>query len=106
MANVLLVSFMIHWGNDDDTYNQIYKDLNAALQSSPVTKYWCETTSFFCVETNEGAAQLVDRVVKAAKMRPSKDRLVVVNANVKTGAAWGNITDGDIYSLMPFVKKL
>ena len=106
MANVLLVSFTIHWGQDDDAYDQIYEDLNTALQSAPVSKYWCETTSFYCVQTTENSRELVSRLVSTSGLRSSKDRLLVVDANVKTGTAWGNIRHADLYALLPFVKKL
>ena len=103
----LLISFDVAWETDDAAYNLIYAALQEAIKEGrEMDEWWAQTTSFYVVETPETASAFAVRVWNAAKMRKSKDRLVVLDANVKAGATIGNITDGAIYALLPFVKKL
>lgn len=107
MANTLLISFEIEWGDDEAAYNSIWEALNkAVVQNRLPSQWWRETTSFYIVQTSENSAQFAKRVWDAAKMRKSKDRLVVINMNGQGGAAVGNVQDNTIFSLLPVVKKL
>jgi len=102
----LLVSFDIEFDNSD-TYNRIYDALNDEIRADLTSdQWWAQTTSFYVVQSEESASVFAARVWNAAKMRKTKDRLLVLDANVKAGAAIGNITDQTLFSLLPFVKKL
>lgn len=106
MANKLIVSYTVAW-DDESSYTRIQKALHEAIVAGvPRSSTWLETTSFYVIETSENSHEFTKRVTAAAKMRPAKDKLLVINMNQQGGAAWGAITDPDIYSLLPFVKKL
>jgi hypothetical protein len=102
----LIVTFEIDW-EDDKSYNAIYTALGQAVTHNlNPTDCWCETTSFFIISTSETSKVFAERVWKTAKMREDKDRLVVLNIVAKTGYALGKIEDNDLFTLLPFVKKL
>lgn len=109
-ANVLTISFEIAWEDTEtgrSAYNKIYQALNAAIQNGLSGDYWwADNTSYYVVRTTETASSFLARVWNASGMRSSKDRLLVLDANVKTGAAFGHFPDPTVFSLLPFVTKL
>jgi hypothetical protein len=109
-AHTLTVSFEILWEATEQgraDYSRIYDALNEAIRSDlPDSNWWSENTSYFVIHGNEDAATFLIRIWTAANMRADKDRMVVLDANIKTGAAYGNFNDQTLFSLLPFVKKL
>lgn len=106
--NTLTVSFEIAWSEaGDKDYRRIYDALNAAIQEGlSGSDYWLETTSYYVVRTTESASELLVRVWNASGMRSKKDRILVLDANVKTGAAFGHFTDETVFKLLPFLSRL
>jgi hypothetical protein len=103
---VLVVSFEIAW-ESQGTYDTIYNAFTAAVRKGIQDKdMWIENTSLIVARTDESVERFVNRVAKDGKLRHAKDRVLVLDADVKTGATWGNVQDGDIYNLIPFLKKL
>jgi hypothetical protein len=105
MGNKLLVTFESNW-NDDATYNRLYHALVEAVSEGRAgNQLWTDTTAFFIVDTNENSTGFAERVWSAARLRPDKDKLVVLNMNGQGGVARGAISDEAIFSLLPFVKN-
>lgn len=106
----LLVSFEINWEHTEKgraQYNAIYSAMHAAVQDRQfVHEWWGENTSFYVVRSREDATAFLARVWKAAKMRATKDRLVVLDADRKAGVAFGRVQDPSLFALLPFVKEL
>ena len=103
----LIVSFDIQWDDDSAEYNRIWKALNEAIRDGLAAhQWWGETTSFYVVNSTEDARPFAVRVWGTAKMRKAKDRLVVLDANVKAGVAIGKIQDQTIFSLLPFLANV
>ncbi|EHK52792.1 hypothetical protein [Allomesorhizobium alhagi] len=109
-AHTLTVSFEINWEATEQgraDYTRIHDALNEAIRSGlPDSNWWSENMSYFVIQGNEDAATFLIRVWAAANMRADKDRMVVLDANIKAGAAYGNFNDQTLFSLLPFVKKL
>jgi hypothetical protein len=102
----LTVSFDIHYDTEAN-YDRIYTALqNAIKKGRRDNQWWSETTSFYIVDAAENAGPFLQRVVRESGMRKTADKIVVLDANAKAGAAWGNITDPTIYALLPFIQKL
>src|SRR3954471_22215188 len=60
--NTLLVSFDIKYDNEKD-YDAIYKALNASIRKNRTNpQIWCESTSFYAVQTPESSEQFARRV--------------------------------------------
>lgn len=107
---VLLVSFEIAYEDTEkgrSEYNRIYSALNDAIKENLTPlHYWEETTAFVVVSSDETASAFLVRVWNEAKMRSTKDRLLVLDSQGKDGAAFGSFEDEDLFTLLPFVKRL
>jgi hypothetical protein len=66
-------------------------------------KYWEKTSSFFAIDT----AQDLDTIAARCKVAiaPSKDLVLVLDANNKAGRITGKNDDQDIFLIIPYVKK-
>lgn len=105
--STLLVTFEIKWETDDKAYNRIYAAVQEAIKEGlNPADWWNETTSFYVVKSDKTASAFAAHIWNTAKMRMSKDKLLVLDANVKAGRAIGNIEDPTLYSLLPFVKNI
>lgn len=103
----LLVSFDIKF-EDEHSYNEIYDNLIAAIKKSigGSRKYWSDTTSFYVIDASESAAQFTQRIAAEGGLRRTKDKLLVLDADVKAGAFWGQTDDQDLFVILPFIQKL
>lgn len=102
----LLLSFDIQY-DDSAAYDRVYGAFNEAVKKDLAgANYWCETTSFYVVKTEESIDGFTRRIAMQGKLRKDRDKLLVFDVNQLAARSWGNITDGDIYALVPFMKKL
>ncbi|QKK24699.1 hypothetical protein [Rhizobium hidalgonense] len=88
----------------DDTYDKRYSSFNEQVKASGV--WWAETTSFIVVESPETIEAFCDRIYFQSDFNSSKDRVLVLDANVKSGRYRGVNSDGDLFKLLPFVQKV
>lgn len=107
---VLLVSFAIEWDNQA-SFDRLWHAIHRAVTTTVGSKrrverlHWAETTSFYIVETNETPGVFLGRVWRAAGMRQTKDRLLVLDVDVGDGAFKGKNDNLYLYGLLPFVEN-
>lgn len=108
--NVLTVSFEIAWADSSVAraeYNKIYTALNAAIEKGlSKSDWWNENTSYYVVRTQETVQAFIGRVWNSSGMRFGKDRMLVLDANVKIGVALGHFADETVFTLLPFVMRI
>jgi len=106
MTRTLSVSFEIAW-DDDESYRKLYGGLTEAITTNLIpSAYWCETTSFYIVETDEGPGALAARLWNTAGLRKTKDKLLVLDVKDGSGAAVGEFADQALFDLLPRVERL
>lgn len=98
---VYSVSFNIKY---DDTYSARYDSFMEQVKKSG--KWWAETTSYVVVETAESIDEFCSRIYAYSDFNASKDRYLVLDVNAKSGRYRGVNTDSDLFTLIPYVKKL
>lgn len=98
---VFLVSFELKY---DDDYGARYKSFTDELKATG--RHWDENTSFVVVETEEALDDFCRRIYENTEFDGTKDRYLVLDANVKSGRVRGPVSDSDLFKLLPFVKKL
>ena len=98
--SVFLVSFEIKYDSD---YQRRYSSFTQQVQSG---RYWADNTSFVVVETTETIDDFCTRIYVHSAFDGTKDRYMVLDANVKSGRIRGPVHNSSIFSLLPFVIKL
>jgi len=98
---VFTVSFSITF---DDSYSQRYDSFMEQVKQGG--KWWAETTSFVVVQTDETIDAFCSRIYVKSDFNATKDRYLVLDANAKDGRYRGVNTDDDLFTLIPYVKKL
>lgn len=99
--SVFVVSFELKY---DDGYGARYKSFTEELKKT--TPWWDENTSLVIVQTSETIDEFCTRIYVATSFDGSKDRYLVLDANVKSGRVRGPVSDQDLFKLLPFVKQL
>ena len=102
MAEAFWVTFRIaSTGDYDARYKKLNDDLSAISDSG---KWWIESTSFYLFESALSIDDVAQTVANA--FDPERDLALVGMPNFKSARAVGAITDGDLFKLLPFAKKL
>lgn len=102
MADTYWLSFRIH---EDAGYSDAYEALIASVKKHVTNgKWWFETTSFYVF----GSTSTIDAIAASVKagIRPDRDLVVIGKPDYKTGRVIGKCEDQDIFSLIPFMKKV
>lgn len=109
-SNVLLVSFSIGWGasnQEEAEYDAIYKALQEAIKAGlEGSDWWSENTSVYVIRTAETPSGFLGRVWRAAKMRSTHDRLLVMDTDGTGGVAFGAFQDKTLFSLVPGIVQV
>ena len=88
--------------NDDPGYAERYDGLIEAIRKL-AERWWVESTSFILFES----ALSIDEVatIVKAEVDPTEDLALIGMPDYKSARAVGAVTDGDLFTLMPFTKK-
>lgn len=95
------MSFRIH---NDQGYTAAYEKLIAAVKKSVSGKWWYEPTSFYAFESEDNISQLAGQLKQA--IRPDRDLIILGMPDFKAGRVIGKCDDQDIFSIIPFMKKV
>ncbi|MBM6578892.1 hypothetical protein ILT44_01760 [Microvirga sp. BT689] len=98
---VYTVSFELKY---DDEYRKRYDSFMEQIKKT--TPWWAENTSYVVVETTEDIDAFCSRIYTKSLFNATKDRYLVLDADVKSGRVRGPVVDNDLFKLLPFVKKL
>jgi len=99
--SVYVVSFELKY---EDTYSARYDSfMEQVKKTSP---WWAENTSTVVVKTDETIDDFCHRIYYDSSIIESKDRFLVLDADVRSGRVRGPVQDDDLFRLLPFVKKL
>lgn len=84
------------------SYSTRYSEFVEAVRQQ-ATKWWTEPTSFICFASEKD----IDAICNAIKQPVSAahDMFLIGMPELKSARVWGNNPDGDIYKLIPFLKK-
>lgn len=86
-----------------DNHSERYDGLNAAILSASSGNYWDETTSFYVLESDLSISTFINYL--KAEINPQYDTVLVRSLDSKTAFIAGVVRDGDIFTLMPYLKK-
>lgn len=86
----------------DGSYTERYNSVVEAIKMAAVftDKYWDETTSFFLIQSPDGASKLTALIASRSKFDENKDLVVVINLSQNDYAVSGHYEDDDINALM------
>lgn len=102
MADVYWLSFRI---KDDAGYADTYQALIDALKGAINTgSWWFETTSFYVFKSEHSIGDLANIIKKS--IRVDRDLVVLGKSEFKAGRVIGLCEDQDIFTLVPFMKKV
>jgi hypothetical protein len=98
------VTFRLAYENvGGKSYEERYKALTDTIVASS-TKYWPEPTSFYALESAIDIDVLAGKL--KAKIAPTKDVVLIRYMDHKEARICGTVNDADIFTLMPYLKKV
>lgn len=86
------------------TYDERYAAVVDAIKAMVKGKYWDRTTAFLAIQSE----YTIDQIAAAckAKIAPTHDLALILNADVKEGRITGKNDDPDIFTIIPSVKAI
>ena len=89
---------------DTASYERRYEALISAIgQVADQSCWWFETTSFYLFQSEHDIDAIAAHI--GASINQSLDLVVIGKTDYKTGRVVGRCDDGDIFKLVPFMKK-
>ena len=98
--NVYWLTFRIEHNSG---YNARYQALQEAVKALATMPWWVESTSFIVFQSTLGIDAVAARL-KAA-IDPRLDMALVWMSEFKSARVIGNVTDADLFKLIPYVQR-
>lgn len=90
---------------DDDGYEDAYEAFTDVMKKAlDQSTWWFETTSFYIADSEISLDGLAMRVKRAIRL--DRDLVVIGMPGFKAGRVIGKCSDQDIFTLVPFMKKV
>jgi hypothetical protein len=84
----------------DNTYEERWSSVVAAIRNEAANDCWEEPTSFFLIESNKNSKTLAESIDKNSSIDTRKDLLLVINLTEKGYTPLGKVNDDSLHRLM------